>query len=107
MGKEFWVGQPPSRAKYEMDKLPTLPGTTAWKEEQRGLAEQLRARAAGEAPSAAELQLQRGLGSAQRGARAQAASATGLGPALQARMAGQAQESMAMRTGEQAAILRA
>ena len=107
MGKEFWVGKPPSRARYEMDKLPTLPGTTAWKEEQRGLAEQLRARAAGEVPSAAEMQMRRGLGAAQRGARAQAASATGLGPALQARMAGQAQESMAMQTGQQTAILRA
>lgn len=58
-------------------------------------------------PSAAELQLQQGLGRAQQGAMGLASSVAGTSPALAMRRAMQAQSAMAAQTQQQASVLRA
>jgi len=82
-----------------------------WRADQRSLAEALKARAAGTVPSAAEMQMQRGLADQIAAQRAQAASARGVSSGLAAKLAaegiGKAQSETAyntslLRAGEQA-----
>lgn len=81
-------------------------GTETWGR-QRGLAEQLAARARGDAPSAAEIQMQRGLGQASAQAQGAAAGARGMAPGLAQYMAGQQTARMGQETIGQTGVLRA
>jgi hypothetical protein len=67
----------------------------------------LQARANGQAPSAAELQMRAGLDQATQQAQAMAASARGVSPALAQRYAMQNQAQMAQANNQQTGILRA
>ena len=74
---------------------------------QMGLAGALQARAAGQAPSAAQIQMQQGLAQAIATQRAQAASARGVSPAMAQRMAAQGIANAQQQTVAQGAQLRA
>jgi hypothetical protein len=91
-GRGAWIEQTPS---------------DQWRGQQQGLAGALTARAAGQAPSAAELQMRQGLGQAIASQRAQAASARGLSSALANRQAQEGIVNAQAQTNQQAAALRA
>ena len=74
--------------------------------QEQSLTDMLVARANGTAPSAAEQQMQNGIGQAQRAASAQAASARGVNPALAARLAQQSQSNLATQGIGQTTALR-
>ena len=74
--------------------------------QEQSLTDMLMARANGTAPSAAEQQMQNGIGQAQRAASAQAASARGVNPALAARLAQQSQANLASQGIGQTTALR-
>jgi hypothetical protein len=75
--------------------------------QQGQLIQQLQQRAAGNMPSAAELQLQRGLQQAQAQAQGLASAQRGISPGMAARMAQSSQARQATDVGQASAILRA
>ena len=85
--KEFWLGGPSGA--------------------QQRLTRQLRDRAEGRTSSAAEIMMQRGMGTAQRGAMSTAASVRGMNPGVAARMALSQQGQMASSFGAQMGAMRA
>jgi hypothetical protein len=87
-----------------------LRNDAGWVQGQRqfgGLLDQMGARMRGEAPSLAELQLQRGLGEAMRQQQSMAASATGANRAGSQRTAMRNMADMAAQTNDAQAMLRA
>ena len=97
MGKEFWLGKPPGKSKYEV-------GGGAGTE----LQDLMMQRAAGTGgPSAAELMMNRGMQQQVAAGRSAAASMPGVSPGLAMRQAGQREASAMSDVGQQTGILRA
>lgn len=78
-----------------------------WRRDQRGIGDMLRAQAAGTAPSAAQMQMQQGMERNQAGARALAATQTGVSPAMALRSAQEANTQGNITTMQNMAQLRA
>ncbi len=84
--EDFWLG---SEANYKPQRYQYDPGAFGTGETGAELQRTMMGRVRGEAPSVAELQMQRGMGRALQASRAMQGSATGISPGLAQRLAGQ------------------